>query len=64
MHLSVDAEERIGQDHGIVQVRHDSKSNDIVGFDGTDDPCRPINWRLSKKLIHTALYSITTMSVP
>ena len=56
MDLSIDAEERLGQDHGIVQVRHDSKSSDIVGFDGPDDPCRPINWLLSKKLIHIAEY--------
>lgn len=37
---------------------------DIVDFDGQHDPYQPINWPLSKKLIHTALYGITTMSTP
>lgn len=38
--------------------------NDIIDFDGPHDPDRPVNWPLSKKLIHTALYGVTTMSTP
>lgn len=33
----------------------------IVDFDGPDDPYRPLNWPMRKKLITTALYSATTM---
>lgn len=33
----------------------------IVDFDGPDDPYRPLNWPMRKKLITTALYSLTTM---
>lgn len=36
----------------------------IVTFDGPDDPYRPINWPTSKKLIHTAMYGLTTMTTP
>ncbi|KUL86434.1 hypothetical protein ZTR_08168 [Talaromyces verruculosus] len=40
-----------------------SSNNDpnIVDFDGPDDPYRPLNWPMRKKLITTALYSLTTM---
>lgn len=40
-----------------------SNNNDpnIVDFDGPDDPYRPLNWPMRKKLITTALYSLTTM---
>ena len=33
----------------------------IVEFDGPDDPYRPINWPFRKKVITTALYGFTTM---
>jgi hypothetical protein len=33
----------------------------IVDFDGPDDPYRPLNWPMRKKLITTFLYSFTTM---
>uniref|UniRef100_A0A093W1Q2 Putative MFS-type transporter n=1 Tax=Talaromyces marneffei PM1 TaxID=1077442 RepID=A0A093W1Q2_TALMA len=33
----------------------------IVDFEGPDDPYRPVNWPMRKKLITTALYSFTTM---
>lgn len=34
----------------------------LVDFEGPDDTYRPRNWPLSKKLITTALYGLTTMS--
>lgn len=33
----------------------------IVGFDGLDDPYRPMNWSFKKKCICTALYGFTAM---
>jgi len=35
---------------------------DLVDFDGSDDPYRPVNWSMKKKVITTALYGFTTMS--
>ncbi|ETI26139.1 hypothetical protein G647_02916 [Cladophialophora carrionii CBS 160.54] len=35
---------------------------DLVDFDGPDDPYRPLNWAMSKKVLTTALYGFTTMS--
>ena len=32
----------------------------LVDFDGPDDPLRPLNWPLRKKVITTALYGFTT----
>lgn len=34
----------------------------IVEFDGPDDPYRPVNWPLKKKIITTVLYGLTTMT--
>ncbi|RVX66009.1 hypothetical protein B0A52_09936 [Exophiala mesophila] len=36
--------------------------DDLVDFDGDDDPYRPVNWTMKKKIITTAMYSFTTMS--
>lgn len=33
----------------------------LVDFDGPDDPYRPINWTLKKKIYTTVLYGFTTM---
>lgn len=33
----------------------------LVGFDGVDDPYRPLNWPFRKKVITTLLYGLTTM---
>ncbi len=33
----------------------------LVGFDGEDDPYRPLNWPFRKKVITTLLYGLTTM---
>ncbi|OCT48995.1 putative MFS-type transporter [Cladophialophora carrionii] len=35
---------------------------DLVDFDGPDDPYRPLNWAMGKKVLTTALYGFTTMS--
>ena len=35
---------------------------DLVDFDGPDDPYRPINWAMKKKVFTTALYGFTTMT--
>lgn len=32
----------------------------VVDFDGPDDPYRPVNWPMRKKVITTALYALTT----
>lgn len=34
---------------------------DLVDFDGPDDPYRPLNWTLKKKVYTTVLYGFTTM---
>ncbi|KAK8141869.1 hypothetical protein G3M48_009765 [Beauveria asiatica] len=34
----------------------------IVGFDGVDDPYRPINWPLQRKITTMALYGFITMT--
>ncbi|EXJ56847.1 hypothetical protein A1O7_07191 [Cladophialophora yegresii CBS 114405] len=36
--------------------------DDLVDFDGPDDPYRPLNWAMRKKVVTTALYGFTTMS--
>jgi hypothetical protein len=36
--------------------------DDLVDFDGPDDPYRPVNWTMRKKVMTTALYGYTTMS--
>ena len=37
-------------------------AEDLVDFDGPNDPYRPINWNMKKKVITTALYGFTTMT--
>lgn len=32
----------------------------VVDFEGPDDPLRPMNWTLRKKIRHTLLYGLTT----
>lgn len=34
----------------------------LVDFDGPDDPYRPMNWPMKKKVVTTALYGFVTMS--
>lgn len=38
-----------------------AKDSNIVDFDGPDDPYKPLNWPMRKKLVTTFLYSFTTM---
>ena len=35
---------------------------ELVDFEGPDDPYRPVNWPLKKKLITTVLYGVLTMT--
>ncbi|BDD56320.1 hypothetical protein MAP00_001791 [Monascus purpureus] len=37
-----------------------TSSNALVDFDGPDDPYRPMNWPLRKKIVTTVLYGLTT----
>ena len=48
---------------GVAPSVSPTSDNDpnIVDFDGPDDPYRPLNWLMRKKLTTTALYSLTTM---
>lgn len=44
-------------------LEHEKTSLDqLVDFDGPDDPYRPLNWSMKKKVITTALYGFTTMT--
>lgn len=36
-------------------------AQDIVDFDGKDDPYHPLNWGFKRKVMTTALYGLTTM---
>jgi multidrug resistance protein len=36
-------------------------AQDLVDFDGKDDPYYPLNWTFKKKVVTTALYGFTTM---
>jgi hypothetical protein len=35
--------------------------DNVVDFDGPDDPYLPLNWPMRKKLVMTMLYSLCTM---
>ena len=35
--------------------------DDLIDFDGPDDPYKPLNWPMQKKVIVTVLYSFCTM---
>ncbi|RMZ77281.1 hypothetical protein DV737_g4461, partial [Chaetothyriales sp. CBS 132003] len=44
-------------------LEHAKTSKDyLVDFDGPDDPYRPVNWPLKKKVITTLLYALATMT--
>ncbi|MCJ1355449.1 MAG: hypothetical protein MMC33_005441 [Icmadophila ericetorum] len=45
--------------HPLSHVK--TTSDVVVDFEGKDDPYRPVNWPLRKKMITTALYGLTTM---
>lgn len=43
-------------------LSHVKTTNEVlVDFDGKDDPYRPLNWPLRKKITTTLLYGFTTM---
>lgn len=46
--------------HRLSHVR--TSKDELVDFDGPDDPYRPMNWPLHKKVITTMLYGFVTMS--
>jgi len=46
------------------KMNHDAKADvadDLIDFDGPDDPYKPLNWPMSKKVVVTILYSFCTM---
>ncbi|CAJ0554994.1 Ff.00g135070.m01.CDS01 [Fusarium sp. VM40] len=46
--------------HPLAHVK--TTEEELVDFDGPDDPYRPINWPTKKKIITTMLYGLVTMS--
>ncbi|KAL9607177.1 MAG: hypothetical protein Q9167_007882 [Letrouitia subvulpina] len=46
-------------DHPLAHVQ--TSSDNIVDFDGEDDPYNPKNWPLKKKMATTALFGLSTM---
>ncbi|KAM0492639.1 hypothetical protein ACHAP8_009817 [Fusarium lateritium] len=46
--------------HPLAHIK--TTEDQIVDFDGLDDPYRPINWPMKKKVITTMLYGFITMS--
>ncbi|KAJ5115661.1 hypothetical protein N7456_000009 [Penicillium angulare] len=52
-----------GQTAPFTHSSGESKSDNdnIVDFDGPDDPYRPMNWSFRKKALTTILYGMTTM---
>ncbi|KAK0611848.1 major facilitator superfamily domain-containing protein [Immersiella caudata] len=45
--------------HPLSHVR--TTKEDLVDFDGPDDPYRPMNWPMHKKVVTTGLYGFVTM---
>lgn len=43
-------------------VHQKTTVDDLVDFDGPNDPYHPVNWTMKKKIITTALYGFTTMA--
>jgi hypothetical protein len=41
----------------------ESTDNNIVWWDGEDDPANPLNWPTSKKWIHVGIISLITFVV-
>ncbi|UZP38322.1 hypothetical protein NXS19_006138 [Fusarium pseudograminearum] len=46
--------------HPLAHVK--TTEDQIVDFDGPDDPYRPMNWPMKKKVVTTVLYGFVTMS--
>ncbi|KAK0725180.1 major facilitator superfamily domain-containing protein [Lasiosphaeris hirsuta] len=52
---------------GIYQFTHPlshipTSKDQLVDFDGPDDPYRPMNWPMHKKVVTTMLYGLVTMT--
>ncbi|KAF5000917.1 hypothetical protein FGRMN_1374 [Fusarium graminum] len=46
--------------HPLAHVK--TTEDELVDFDGPDDPYRPMNWPTKKKILTTMLYGLVTMS--
>ncbi|PTB37626.1 uncharacterized protein TrAFT101_005495 [Trichoderma asperellum] len=46
--------------HPLAHIK--TTEDEIVTFDGPDDPYHPLNWPTHKKVLTTALYGLVTMS--
>lgn len=52
------SQEALSLSHPLL---YEATSSDVlVDFDGPDDPYRPMNWPLRKKIVTTVLYGLTT----
>jgi len=47
--------------HPLAHVK--TKEDVLVDFEGKDDPYRPLNWPMRKKMVTTVLYGLTTAGV-
>lgn len=56
---SITADSRSGFTHPLTHTK--TGPENLVHFDGKDDPYNPKNWSTKKKIITTALYGFTTM---
>jgi len=54
----------LSNDSAVAAPKMDAKPeivDDLIDFDGPDDPYKPLNWPMSKKVTVTVLYSFCTM---
>lgn len=45
-----------------VDMEQRKAEHELVGFEGDNDPLKPLNWPMSKKVANTVLYSLCTMA--
>lgn len=50
-------------DQGVKDGRQTKEENDIVGWDGPDDPQNPQNWSRPKKFATTIFYATMTFCI-
>lgn len=50
-------------DQGVEDKRQTKKENNVVGWDGPDDPGNPQNWSRGKKLATTLFYATMTFTI-
>lgn len=59
--LSAQPETTLGSETKLDATNNALALNDnVVDFDGLDDPYRPLNWPMGKKLLNTILYALCT----